>query len=106
MTQYADDRRRLSELCELLQEVRTLAEAAPVDFFTQKHWESVPAQWRDDLLGLDEDELLRCNVRMRECAPAGVQGGAGVTGVACLRACLLACLPACLLALKRAPCRA
>ena len=83
--QYADDRRRLSELCELLEleEVRALAEAAPVDFFTQQHWESVPARWRDDLLGLDEDELLRwaCGrAGVRACGRAGVRAGSRACG--------------------------
>jgi len=102
--QYADDRRRLSELCELLEleEVRALAEAAPVDFFTQQHWESVPARWRDDLLGLDEDELLRwaCGrAGVRACGRAGVRAcgraGARARGRAGVRACGRAGVRAC-----------
>ena len=55
-----EDAQRLIELCRLLEEVRALAEAAPVDFFTQQLWESaVPARWKCDLLGLTEDQLLR-----------------------------------------------
>ena len=37
-----------------------LAVAAPVEFFTKSLWEtSLPSQWREALLNLDEDQLLR-----------------------------------------------
>ena len=37
-----------------------LAVAAPVEFFTKNLWEtSLPSQWREVLLSLDEDQLLR-----------------------------------------------
>ncbi len=64
-----EDAQRLIELCRLLEEVRALAEAAPVDFFTQQLWESaVPARWKCDLLDLPEDQLLRWECGCAGCA--------------------------------------
>jgi hypothetical protein len=67
-----EDAQRLIELCRLLEEVRALAEAAPVDFFTQQLWESaVPARWKCDLLDLPEDQLLRWECGCAGCAACG-----------------------------------
>ena len=45
--------------CNCAVQVQPLAEAAPVDFFTKNLWETtLPKQWRECLLGLDEEQLL------------------------------------------------
>ena len=81
-----EERQRLRDLCDLLQEMRALAEARPVDFFARRLWEtSLPRGWGDALLRMNEEQLLGLPTLQSDFTDASLDTGSLPAYVAAAR---------------------
>ena len=86
MAAAEEERQRLRDLCDLLQEMRALAEARPVDFFARRLWEtSLPRGWGDALLRMNEEQLLGLPTLQSDFTDASLDTGSLPAYVAAAR---------------------